>query len=91
MVYLVLVKVEISISSLVTNNLSGLGHQWTYGWELVSHQEVVRAGKLFLCEGSAEMFNLTKFNINEPIPQKEGKTDFSQDLFGNSWFLVVLY
>ena len=40
------------------------------------------------CEGSAEMFNLTKFNLNEPIPQKDGKTDFSQDLFGKQTFIT---
>ena len=40
------------------------------------------------CEGSAEMFNLTKFNLTEPIPQKDGKTDFSQDLFGKQTFIT---
>ena len=40
------------------------------------------------CEGSAEMFNLTKFNLNEPLPQKDGKTDFSQDLFGKQTFIT---
>jgi len=40
------------------------------------------------CEGSAEMFNLTKFNLNEPIPQKNGVTDFSQDLFGKQTFIT---
>ena len=40
------------------------------------------------CEGSAEMFNLTKFNLNEPLPLKDGKTDFSQDLFGKQTFIT---
>ena len=40
------------------------------------------------CEGSAEMFNLTKFDLNEPLPQKDGKTDFSQDLFGKQTFIT---
>ena len=40
------------------------------------------------CEGSAEMFNLTKFNLNKPIPQKNGVTDFSQDLFGKQTFIT---
>ena len=40
------------------------------------------------CEGSAEMFNLTKFNLNEPLPQKDGETDFSQDLFGKQTYIT---
>ena len=40
------------------------------------------------CEGSAEMFNLTKFDLDKPLPQKDGKTDFSQDLFGKKTFIT---
>ena len=34
------------------------------------------------CEGSAEMFKLTTLDLDKPLPQKDGKTDFSEDLFG---------
>ena len=30
------------------------------------------------CEGSAEMFKLTTLNLDEDLPKKDGKTDFSQ-------------
>ena len=33
------------------------------------------------CEGSAEMFKLTTLDLDKPLPQKDGKTDFSEDLF----------
>ena len=33
------------------------------------------------CEGSAEMFKLTTLDLDKPLPQKDGKTDFSNDLF----------
>ena len=34
------------------------------------------------CEGSAEMFKLTTLNLDKDLPKKDGKTDFSEDLFG---------
>ena len=40
------------------------------------------------CEGSAEMFKLTTLNLNKPLPQKDGKTDFSQDLFGKEAYIT---
>ena len=40
------------------------------------------------CEGSAEMFKLTTLNLDEPLPTKDGKTDFSQDLFGKKAFIT---
>ena len=40
------------------------------------------------CEGSAEMFNLTKFDLDKPLPQKDGKTDFTQDLFSKKTFIT---
>ena len=33
------------------------------------------------CEGSAEMFKLTTLNLDEDLPKKDGKVDFSEDLF----------
>lgn len=40
------------------------------------------------CEGSAEMFSLTKLDLDKPLPQKDGKTDYSQDLFGKKTFIT---
>ncbi len=40
------------------------------------------------CEGSAEMFKLTTLDLNKPLPQKDGKTDFSQDLFGKEAYIT---
>ena len=41
------------------------------------------------CEGSAEMFKLTTMNLREPLPvDEEGKTDFSQDLFGKETYIT---
>ena len=40
------------------------------------------------CEGSAEMFKLTTLDLDKPLPQKDGKTDFSQDLFGKKAFIT---
>ena len=40
------------------------------------------------CEGSAEMFKLTTLNLDEPLPQKDGKTDFTQDIFGKKAFIT---
>ena len=40
------------------------------------------------CEGSAEMFKLTTFDLDKPLPQKDGKTDYSQDLFGKEAFIT---
>ena len=40
------------------------------------------------CEGSAEMFKLTTLNLDNPLPQKDGKTDFSQDIFGKKAFIT---
>lgn len=40
------------------------------------------------CEGSAEMFKLTTLDLDKPLPQKDGATDFSQDLFGKKTFIT---
>lgn len=40
------------------------------------------------CEGSAEMFKLTTLDLDKPLPQKDGKTDFSKDLFGRKAFIT---
>lgn len=40
------------------------------------------------CEGSAEMFKLTTLDLSKPLPQKNGKTDFSEDLFGKEAYIT---
>ena len=40
------------------------------------------------CEGSAEMFKLTTLDLDKPLPQKDGKTDFSNDLFGKKAYIT---
>ena len=40
------------------------------------------------CEGSAEMFKLTTFNLDEELPKKDGKVDFSEDLFGKKAYIT---
>ena len=40
------------------------------------------------CEGSAEMFKLTKLDLDKPLPQKDGHTDFSQDIFGKKAYIT---
>ena len=40
------------------------------------------------CEGSAEMFKLTTFDLDNPLPLKDGHTDFSKDLFGKKAFIT---
>lgn len=40
------------------------------------------------CEGSAEMFKLTTLNLDEPLPKKDGKTDFSEDIFGKKAYIT---
>ena len=40
------------------------------------------------CEGSAEMFKLTTLDLDHPLPQKDGHTDFSQDIFGKKAFIT---
>ena len=40
------------------------------------------------CEGSAEMFKLTTLDTDKELPQKDGKTDYSQDLFGKKAFIT---
>ena len=40
------------------------------------------------CEGSAEMFKLTTLDLDNSLPQKDGKTDFSQDIFGKKAFIT---
>ena len=40
------------------------------------------------CEGSAEMFKLTTLDLDKPLPQKYGKTDFSEDLFGKKAYIT---
>jgi asparaginyl-tRNA synthetase len=39
-------------------------------------------------EGAGEMFRVTSFNLDQ-VPQKEGRTDFSQDFFGTPANLTV--
>ncbi len=39
------------------------------------------------CEGSAEMFNLTKLNLDD-LPLKDGKVDYTQDLFGKKTYIT---
>lgn len=40
------------------------------------------------CEGSAEMFKLTTLDLDNPLPQKDGHTDFSQDIFGKKAYIT---
>ena len=40
------------------------------------------------CEGSAKMFKLTTLDLDKPLPQKDGKTDFSEDLFGKKAYIT---
>ena len=40
------------------------------------------------CEGSAEMFKLSTLDLDKPLPQKDGKTDFSEDLFGKKAYIT---
>lgn len=40
------------------------------------------------CEGSAEMFKLTTLDTDKTLPQRDGKTDYSQDLFGKKAFIT---
>ena len=40
------------------------------------------------CEGSAEMFKLTTLDTDSPLPQKDGKTDYSQDIFGKKAYVT---
>ena len=40
------------------------------------------------CEGSAEMFKLTTLDLDKPLPQKDGKTDFIEDLFGKKAYIT---
>ena len=40
------------------------------------------------CEGSAEMFKLTTLDLDKPLPQKDGKTDFTKDIFGKKAFIT---
>ena len=41
------------------------------------------------CEGSAEMFKLTTLDLDKPLPTDEnGKTDFSDDLFGKEAYIT---
>ena len=40
------------------------------------------------CEGAGEMFRVTTLDMDS-LPQKDGKTDFSEDFFGKSTFLTV--
>ena len=40
------------------------------------------------CEGSAEMFKLTTLNLDEDLPKKDGKVDFSEDLFGKKAYIA---
>lgn len=40
------------------------------------------------CEGSAEMFKLTTLDLDKSLPQKDGHTDFSQDIFGKKAYIT---
>ena len=40
------------------------------------------------CEGSGEMFNITKFDLDKLPKDKDGKVDFKEDLFGKSAFVT---
>ena len=40
------------------------------------------------CEGSAELFKLTTLDLDKPLPQKDGHTDFSQDIFGKKAYIT---
>ena len=40
------------------------------------------------CEGSAEMFKLTTLDTDHPLPQVDGHTDYSQDIFGKKAFIT---
>ena len=40
------------------------------------------------CEGSAEMFKLKTLDLDKPLPQKDGHTDFSQDIFGKKAYIT---
>ena len=40
------------------------------------------------CEGSAEMFKLTTLDLDKDLPKKDGKTDFSEDLFGKKAYIT---
>lgn len=40
------------------------------------------------CEGSAEMFKLTTLDTDHPLPQVDGHTDYSQDMFGKKAFIT---
>lgn len=40
------------------------------------------------CEGSAEMFKLTTLDLDHPLPQVDGHTDYSQDMFGKKAFIT---
>ena len=41
------------------------------------------------CEGSGQMFKLTTMDMEKPLPQTEdGKTDFSQDIFGKETYVT---
>lgn len=41
------------------------------------------------CEGSAEMFKLTTMDLKKELPKdKDGKTDFSRDLFGKETYIT---
>ena len=39
------------------------------------------------CEGSAEMFNLTKLDMDN-LPMKDGKVDYNEDLFGKKTYIT---
>lgn len=40
------------------------------------------------CEGSGEMFNITKFDLDKLQKDKDGKVDFKEDLFGKPAFVT---
>ena len=40
------------------------------------------------CEGSGEMFNITKFDLDKLPKDKDGKVDFKEDLFGKPAFVT---
>ncbi|MDJ0764936.1 MAG: asparagine--tRNA ligase [Myxococcota bacterium] len=41
------------------------------------------------CEGAGEMFRVTHFDLNAPIPKKDDHADFERDFFGTETSLTV--
>jgi asparaginyl-tRNA synthetase len=41
------------------------------------------------CEGAGQMFRVSTFDPNEPLPKENGKVDFTKDFFGTETSLTV--